>query len=246
MYEFWSALQACVWIASRDDAAVSSLPDNFTFAMLGFHVELELIDSDDDAHAVVIEKGMSFGQLRGLLDIIAEYFGPQQADRPRTAWIESAQKELLAACGHGVLKMAGRSLYGGASGEMPAGAFATFRFFERDGVDCLGPPDLVDADCWRDLRLRADDVRRVWHKDRSAGAGAAPSMPAINQKNLPTGNRPFDDDALVAEIAATVRNAEFPSVRAAVLARKAHIQGYGTEDSKVRRIAEKVRKLLGR
>jgi hypothetical protein len=62
--------------------------------------------------------------------------------------------------------MTGRSLYGGLSREIPAQAFATFRFFDRrDGVDCLGPPDLADADCWRDLALQADQVRAVWPKD---------------------------------------------------------------------------------
>jgi hypothetical protein len=177
-FTIWNAVQSCVWIASQDDAAVSSLPRDFTFATLAFYVEQELIDSDDD-HAVVIDKGMTYGQLRKLLDQIVEKFGPPKADRPGTAWIESAQKELLAACGHGVLKMTGRSLYGGPSQEIPAEAFATFRFFERGGVDCLGPPDLVDADCWRDLRLQADHVRRAWPEDRSADSAPAPSAPAL-------------------------------------------------------------------
>ena len=111
---------------------------------------------------------MTFGQVLELRDQIAEYLGPSKADMPGTAWIGRAQKELLAACASGALKMTGRSLHGGPSREIPAEAFATFRFFERDGVDCLGPPDLVDADCWRDLRLLAEDVRRVWPTDGSA------------------------------------------------------------------------------
>jgi hypothetical protein len=188
-FTIWNTAQACVWIASRDDVAVSSLPENYTFAALAFHVELELIDSDDD-HAVVIDKGMTFGQLHELRDQMAEYFGPQEADRPGTAWIGSAQKELLAACGHAALKMTGRSLYGGPSREISAEAFATFRFFERDGVDCLGPPDLVDADCWRDLRLQAEDVRRVWPADRTADATSSPSIPAIPQLSPADGEQP--------------------------------------------------------
>ena len=55
-FTLWTLSQACLWIASRDDAAVASLPENYTFAVLAFHVELELIDSDDD-HTVVIDEG---------------------------------------------------------------------------------------------------------------------------------------------------------------------------------------------
>ena len=235
-FTIWNTVQACVWFASRDNVAVSSLPENYTFAALAFHAEQELIDGDDDDHAVVIDKGMTFAQLHELRDQIAEYFGPQKADRPGTAWIVTAQKELLAACGHGALKMTGRSLYGGPSRAIPAEAFATLRFFGRDGVDCLGPPDLVDADCWRDLRLLAEDVRRVWPADGSADAASSPSSI----------KRGFDDDALVAELAAAVRRGEYKSAHAAALARKSDIQGRGTEDSKVRRIADKVRDLLPR
>ena len=108
---------------------------------------------------------------------------------PGTAWIEGAQKELLAVCANGALKMTGRPLYGGPSREIPAEAFATFRFFERDGVDCLGPPDLVDADCWRDLRLLPEDVRRVWPADRSAAAASSPSIPAIAQPSPAEGEQ---------------------------------------------------------
>jgi hypothetical protein len=162
MYELWSAIQACVWFTSRDEVAVFSLPYNYTFAMLAFYVEMELNDSDDADHTIVVRKGMT---VRGYLkrrDRMVKKFGPQKADTPGTAWIEGAQKELLAACARGALKMTGRPLSGGASRAIPAEAFATFRFFENDGVDCLGPPDLVDADCWRDLRLQAEDVRRIW------------------------------------------------------------------------------------
>ncbi len=187
-FTLWTPPQACLWYASRDDAAVASLPENYTFAVLAFHVELELIDSDDD-HTVVIEKGMTFGQLHELRDQIAEYLGPPKADMPGTAWIEGAQKELLAACANGALKMTGRPLYGGPSRETPAEAFATFRFFERDGVDCLGPPDLADADCWRDLRLLPEDVRRIWPADRSAAAASSPSMPAIAQPSPAEGEQ---------------------------------------------------------
>ena len=176
-FTLWNAPQACLWIASQDDAAVSSLPENYTFAVLGFQLELELIDSDED-HAVLIDVGMTFDQLLGLRDQLAEYLGPSKADIPGTAWIGRAQNELLTACANGALKMTGRPLYGGPSREIPAEAFATFRFFERDGVDCLGPPDLVDADCWRDLRLLPEDARRVWPAEGSADAAPSPSIPA--------------------------------------------------------------------
>jgi hypothetical protein len=181
MYELLGAVKACVWIASRDDAAVSGLPDNFTFAMLGFYVELELIDSDDNHTVVVRKRGMTFRRLLKRIDRNVKKFGPQKADTPGTAWIEAAQKELLAACARGALKMTGRPLSGGASREIPAEAFATFRFFENDGVDCLGPPDLVDADCWRDLRLQADDVRRIWPPSPERGLSGAERDRAFNR-----------------------------------------------------------------
>jgi len=205
MYELWSAVQACVWFASRNNAAVSRLPENYTFAALAFYVELELIDSDDDDHTVVIDKGMTLGQLLGLRDQITEYLGPRKADRPGTAWIVRAQKQLLAACARGALKMTGRSLYGGPSREIPAEAFATFRFFERDGVDCLGPPDLVDTDCWRDLRLQADDVRRVWSADRSDDAASSLSTPAIDQRPPAEGEQPKEVEPKTAPTYASER-----------------------------------------
>jgi len=185
---FWNTPQACLWFASRDDAAVASLPEDYTFNMLAFHVEMELNDSDDHDHTVAIE-GMTLGQYLKLRDQIAKNFGPHNADKPGTAWIDRAQKELLAACASGALKMTGRSLYGGPSREILAEAFATFRFFQRDGVDCLGPPDLVDADCWRDLRLLAEDVRRVWPTDGSADAASSASIPAVAQPSPAEGEQ---------------------------------------------------------
>jgi len=179
MYELWSAVKACMWIASQNDVAVSSLPEDYTFSMLAFQAEMELNDSDD--HAVAIDKGITFGQLLELWDQNAEHFGPQKADRPGTAWIELTKKKLLAACAYGALKMTGRSLYGGPSREIPAEAFATFRFFEHDRVDCLGPPGLVDADCWRDLRLQANDVRHVFPAGSSGDGASSPSTSAIVQ-----------------------------------------------------------------
>ena len=80
---FWNAPQACLWIASRDDAAVASLPENYTFNVLAFHVEMELNDSDDHDHTVAIE-GMTLGQYL-LRDQIAKNFGPHNADKPGTA-----------------------------------------------------------------------------------------------------------------------------------------------------------------
>ncbi|GEP57326.1 hypothetical protein [Reyranella soli] len=172
----WNIPQACLWIASHDDDLAASLADQ-TFARLAFTAELESIDSEDEDHAVMIGDGMSYGQLLELLDQTTEYFGPPKADTPGTAWIGGAQKELLAACGRGALKMTGRSLYGGPSREIPPEAFDTLRFFERDGVNCLGPPDMVDADCWRDLRVQADDVRRLW--SAMAEPAAAPAASSI-------------------------------------------------------------------
>ena len=67
----------------------------------------------------MIDKGMTFAQLHELRDQIAEYLGPQKADRPGTAWIGAAQKELLAACGHGVLKMRAAPFMAAPLGQSP-------------------------------------------------------------------------------------------------------------------------------
>ena len=141
-FTLWTAPQACLWIASQDDAAVcQSARELHLCRARRSSVELELIDSDED-HAVVIDVGMTSGQVLGLRDQLAEYLGPSKADLPGTAWIGGAQKELLAACASGALKIDGPApCNGGPSREIPAEAFATFRFFERDGVDCLGPPE---------------------------------------------------------------------------------------------------------
>jgi hypothetical protein len=130
-YTKWNPVQACAWIASRDDAVVAKLA-GYNFIQLAIEVERE-------------------GD--GIIG-------------PRPGWIAAAQSELLDACYAGALTMTGSSLYGGSSTAIPAAAFASkFRFHERNGADCLGPPNLADADCWCDLELQADQVRGVWAKD---------------------------------------------------------------------------------
>ena len=152
-------------------------------------------------------------------------------------WIVNAQEELLGACVRGTIKLMGRPSSGGVSEEIPGPACATARFFcnHLDRGECLGPPGTPPGDYWTDLQVVPEDVRRVWPANRSDAASSSSSI-----------KQGYDDDALVAEVAATVRSGEFKSVRAAALARKSDIQGHGTEDSKVRRIAEKVRKLVPR
>jgi hypothetical protein len=135
-YTKWNPVQACVWIASRDDAVVAKLA-GYNFIQLAIEVERE-------------------GD--GIIG-------------PRPGWIAAAQSELLDACYAGALTMTGSSLYGGSSTAIPAAAFASkFRFHERNGADCLGPPNLADADCWCDLELQADSVRGVFAATATSSA----------------------------------------------------------------------------
>jgi hypothetical protein len=101
MFTFWNPVQACAWIASKDDDLAAGLADR-TFSWLAFNVELELIEADP--HAAVIEAELIDHRL---------YFKPrkvppQKADKLGTAWVRSAQEVLLAACRHDALKMTGR------------------------------------------------------------------------------------------------------------------------------------------
>ena len=196
-YTKWNPVQACVWFASRDDGAVSSLPKEYTFAELAFSHELNVIDSDVDF--VPVDENTSYGQIFERLDArsaasdrLAKAGEADKAkaalwctDRPGTAWIEAAKRELLGACYAGALTMTGRSLYGGLSQEIPAAAFATFQFSERDGSECLGPPNLADADCWCDLMLQADQARSVWPP-----SGAAPDAITTVTPNCKVTSKP--------------------------------------------------------
>jgi len=221
-FTLWNVPQACLWIASRDEEQVARLKGNHTFAELAFENELAWHDIDDP-----------------------------EALPPLPGWIADAQRQLLGACVVEKIKLMGLPSSGGASQQIPSPACAKARFFYNrlEGGECLGPPGTPPGDYWTDLQIVAEDVRGVWPVDRSADAGSSPSIPASAQpaegdRNRPAGNRPFHDDVLAAEVSASVRTGEFKTPHRAALARKNDIQGYGTEDSKVRRIAEKARKLL--
>jgi hypothetical protein len=71
-------------------------------------------------------------------------------------------------------------------------------------------------------------------------AKPAASVPPIPSE--PSGNKRFPDDKLVAEVAEAKRRGLFRSYRAAAIARVEEIGGFGTEDSRIRRIADKARK----
>jgi hypothetical protein len=177
----WNPVQACLWIARRDESAVASLRSNHTFAELAWAAVLD----DSDPKAPVIEPGMTYLKLWKALDAM-----PQKA---KSTWIGNAQRELLRACYHGALKMTGRRLSGGSSQEIPAPAFHGMEFYdelphhiagefenershilverlsslEKGGGVLMSLPDVARnaADCWIDLRLQADQVRSVWPKD---------------------------------------------------------------------------------
>jgi hypothetical protein len=195
----WNPVQACVWIASRDDAVVAKLA-GYNFIQLAIEVERE-------------------GD--GIIG-------------PRLGWIAAAQSELLDACHANALTMTGSSLYGGSSTAIPAAAFGNLRFHERDGADCLGPPNLADADCWCDLGLQADHVRAAFARAPTTAKALVPQRGA--------GNTPYSDDDLVVRVLDLVEDGKHKSKRAAALSLMHIIPGHGTPESKARRIADKAGK----
>jgi hypothetical protein len=147
-FTLWTAPQACLWIATQNEVQLRELKQNSTFAELAFETELGWDDIDD----------------------------PEDLP-PLPGWIANAQEELLGACVHGDPKLIGRPSSGGASEEIPGPACATARFFceSLERGECLGPPGTPPGIFWRDIRVVADDVRRVWPADRFAAAASSPS-----------------------------------------------------------------------
>ena len=151
MITLWNAPQTCVWIRSRDEMQVAKLRNNHTFAELAMETEIAWDDVD-------------------------------AADPlpPLPGWIGNAQRELLGACVRGAIRLIGRPSSGGASEEVPGPACATARFFlnHLDRGECLGPPGTPPGVYWTDLWVLAEDVRRVWPADESAGVASSALLPA--------------------------------------------------------------------
>jgi hypothetical protein len=162
-FTLWNAPQACLWIASRDEAQVGGLKERHTFAELAMETE-----------------------------VAWDYVDDPEVLPPVPGWIVTSQIELLGACVRGTINLMGRPSSGGVSENIPGPACATARFFctHRDRGECLGPPGTPPGVYWTDLQVAAEDVRRIWPADRSADSASSPSIPAIAQLSAADGEQP--------------------------------------------------------
>jgi hypothetical protein len=243
--EWWSAPQAAVWIATRDEKAVK-----------------------DAAH----DKGFAYAKRRKLLSVsvagalpIALEAAPAELLRKAC---EDRFKIMGSRWGDGTPEEVPVETDGLRIGDRYDERAGCVRAQIGDNHSFSGWTPA--SPYWQHLYVSAGECRKCWPPETSriavpldasesiiehveTEAAVAPVAPTRNTATIdmpplpaptptgPVGNRPFDDSKLVAEVAAAKRRGDFRSYRAAATARAAEISGYGTPESKIKRIAEKAR-----
>jgi hypothetical protein len=236
----WSLAQICVWIATKNASLGSALYPRSTIFDAGFVVF-------DAALASIRSEALDAGTRDVDIDAETEQGAARRKDLESRclALVWEAREKLLEALPDEQNKLVaiGRANGRGDTGPIKPELWVGLTLHDEPGKGpghgvVARPEDGLNSSAtWFDeISLAVDDVLRVWPADGSAAAPSAPSRT----------RRGYDDDAIVAEIDAAIRRGEFKSPYTAALARKSDIQGGGTENSKVRRVAEKVRKLRHR
>ena len=233
----WTLAQACLWIGSKDEVQVAALRLNHSFAELAAAAELDRHDNIG------------------------------RADQPD--WIVAAQMELLAAARAGIardgLEITGQPSNGDPRSVVPPkqctrifrgrkfpGTYETL--LSETEAECLGQPGGV---YWTELRVQADDVRRLWPaviepaaEPEPVAEPAAPAQAEGNARDRPrkvgkpgAGNVPYNsDDDLVERALKGMEEHKYKSANAAAWAMVEEIEGGGGDESRVRRLAAKIRK----
>lgn len=187
--ELWTPALACAWFKHRNEEAVYSLPKRCTFAMLAFYNELEASNVNRPGSGWIkiaqeeLLAACRYGQL--------EMTGCKVKAKSRTSRTipkdgfatfqffeyqeEEEQDERRKWAGPPVLPV-GRRPTRDEIAEYNALAEQDARDERgKRGADNIGPHPFNNDDCWMDLSLKADDVRRVWPAVPAAAIDATPT-----------------------------------------------------------------------
>lgn len=174
-------------------------------------------------------------------------FVADQTLADRGVW--EAHRLLVAAAGRGLVTITGRHRGQGSQDPIAAHAWANLELAEHHGDMIARAPGLDPwADWWDTLRVSADAIRAQWPAATPATVATPATLPPPTPpkpRKAGAGNVPFDDSALVARALKGLADNMYKSPRDAARAMVGEIAGGGTDESKMRRLAMKIRDARG-
>jgi hypothetical protein len=144
---YWSAIQACVWIATRDERLVARVRPKTSLAETFFAEEDENIAGrslDDADRRITLESAAA---------------GEEAPD------VFGARRQILTAAAEGNIAVVGRLRGSGNAVEIPRLAWANLEIRDHSNYGVVAAsPDLFDplADWWDSLRIEQRVVQRQW------------------------------------------------------------------------------------
>jgi hypothetical protein len=218
--DLWSVLQACAWMTTHNDSLVERIAQSADCPK-------QTLDGADlwialHAASLGIECVQSFG-----------------IDGPR---------KLAESCRSGALTGWGCRNGGGDLCQMQPNDWKLLKIIDHGASIRAAAESKPEATWWSDLHFSAAAVRRQWpgHRPRVAtdadGENFRPDPRSEGRiRKAGGGNVPFDDSALVARALDGIERGLYKSPRAAATALAGEIQGGGIEESKIKRLAQKIR-----